>query len=56
LEQEEQVRANFMINKELWGKFKAIAKTNDSTATQLLRKYVKSYVSSNSQLALKIKS
>ena len=50
----EQVRANLMVDKALWNRFKAIAKVNDSTATQLLRKFIKEYVSDNSQLALKI--
>lgn len=51
-EKKEQVRANLMVDKELWERFKAIAKSNDETATQLLRKYVKKYVSDNAQLTI----
>ena len=42
------------INQELYERFKRVAKENDSTAVQEIRKFIKSYLSKNSQLELKV--
>ena len=42
------------LDEELYERFKKVAKANDSTAVQEIRKFVKKYLSENAQLALKL--
>jgi len=46
-------KANINIDKDMWERFKRVAKHNDSTASQLVRLFVKDYMSKNSRLELK---
>lgn len=41
------------LDEDLYERFKRVAKENDSTAVQEIRKFIKEYLSKNSQLALK---
>ena len=38
------------LNEEYYERFKKVAKANDSTAVQEIRKFIKKYLSENSQL------
>jgi len=48
-----KVNFNMLIDEDLKKRFIKIAKQNDETASQLMRKYIKDYVSKNSQLVFK---
>ena len=50
---QEKVLINFKIDKDLRDRFIEICKINDTTGTQELRKFIKKYLSENSQLLLK---
>lgn len=39
-----EMLCNFLASKELWEKFKKVAKENDSDASKELRKFMKAYV------------
>ena len=45
----ETVSINVRIDKDLKDRFIKVADANDDTASQLLRKYIKSYLSEHSQ-------
>ena len=47
------VLINFKIDEDLRERFVTICKINDTTATQELRKFIKKYLSENSQLVMK---
>ena len=45
---------NVNVDAEKWERFKKIAKINNSTASQEIRKFIDRYLSENSQLDLKV--
>ena len=45
-----KVNFNLLIEKEIKEKFIRLAKLNDETASQLVRKFIKEYVKNNSNL------
>ena len=47
-------KANFNIDSDKWERFKKIAKINDSSGSQEIRKFIDKYLSENSQLDLKV--
>ena len=47
-------KVNLNVNAEKWERFKKIAKINNSTASQEIRKFIDRYLSENSQLDLKV--
>lgn len=50
---EKKTTITLAIDLDLRERFKKVTKLNDSTSSQEIRKFIKEYVSKNSQLALK---
>jgi len=50
------VHKTIRVEKELWNKFKKIAKYKDSDASKEIRKFIKQYLAENSQLFLEIEA
>ena len=50
------IQKTIRVEKELWDKFKKIARYKDSDASKEIRKFIKQYLAENSQLFLEIES
>jgi len=53
---QKMVHKTIRVEKELWDKFKKIAKYKDSDASKEIRKFIKQYLAENSQLFLEIEA
>ncbi len=52
--QQRMVHKTIRVEKDLWEKFKKIAKYKDSDASKEIRKFIKKYLAENSQLFLEM--
>lgn len=43
------VQANIMVDKVTWDEFRKVAKENEDSASQILRRYMKQYVKQNTK-------
>ena len=50
------IQKTIRVEKNLWDKFKKIAKYKDSDASKEIRKFIKQYLAENSQLFLEIEA
>ncbi len=50
--QKQMIHKTIQVEKDLWDKFKKIAKYKDSDASKEIRKFIKQYLAENSQLFL----
>ena len=54
--QDRMIQKTIRIEKDLWDKFKKIAKYKDSDASKEIRKFIKRYLAENSQLFLEMEA
>ena len=52
--QDKMIQKTIRVDKELWDRFKQIAKLKDSDASKEIRKFIKRYLAENSQLFLEL--
>ena len=50
------IHKTIRVEKDLWDKFKKIAKYKDSDASKEIRKFIKQYLAENSQLFLEMEA
>jgi len=48
----EKINFNIKMEKDIKDRFLKVAKANDTTAAQLIRHFIKDYISKNSQLSM----
>ena len=54
--QRKMIHKTIRVEKDLWDKFKKIAKYKDSDASKEIRKFIKQYLAENSQLFLEMEA
>ncbi len=54
--QKKMIHKTIRVEKDLWEKFMKIAKYKDSDASKEIRKFIKRYLSENSQLFLALEA
>jgi metal-responsive CopG/Arc/MetJ family transcriptional regulator len=54
--QDKMIHKTIRVEKDLWDKFKKIAKYKDSDASKEIRKFIKRYLAENAQLFLEIEN
>jgi len=54
--QDRMIQKTIRIDKDLWDKFKKIARYKDSDASKEIRKFIKQYLADNSQLFLEMEA
>jgi len=54
--QGKMVHKTIRVEKELWDKFKKVAKCKDSDASKEIRRFIKQYLAENSQLFLELEA
>ena len=54
--QDKMIHKTIRVEKDLWDKFKKVAKYKDSDASKEIRKFIKRYLAENSQLFLEIEA
>ena len=52
--QKQMIHKTIRVEKDLWDKFKKIARYKDSDASKEIRKFIKRYVADNSELFLQL--
>jgi len=54
--QDKMIHKTIRVERDLWDKFKKVAKYKDSDASKEIRKFIKRYLAENSQLFLEMEA